>query len=68
MAYRVCSPSRYKNYWSGAVLRENLLQQMTFLSGTLVVLAKTKWPPACWSLLADAGAKARRSAFFGERM
>jgi hypothetical protein len=68
MAYWVCSPSRYKNYSSGAVLRENLLQQIDFLSGTEVVLAKTKWHPACWSLLADAGAKARRSASFGERM
>ena len=38
--------------------------QIGFQSGTTVVLAKTKWPPACWSLLADAGAKARRSAFF----
>lgn len=43
-------------------------EQIDFLSGTAVVLAKTKWPPACWSLLADAGAKARRSALFEERV
>jgi len=37
-------------------------EQIGFRSEARVVLAKTKWPPACWSLLADAGAKARRSA------